>query len=490
MLAGSLMPVSASEAATIDTSEHVNLVCYFAGDPPQDIQKVQDKINERLEAEINATISFQFTTWTDTQNKYSMILSGGENCDIIFTAPWLQYYSMIQKDAFLDLNDLVDTYAPDLKEEIGERFFEETYIDGALYTIPNNYMEYMTGGIIYREDLRAKYDLPVPDSMENIEAYMAGIKENEPNMSVINPQCANYLPGMEREAGTNLDLASTGGLRTFYNDPHEIEEYWGSEDQIADYKKIKEWADAGYWAKDAIADAAEDPLPGFQAGETALVVGGVNFNKYITSRDSMADPSWELGYVSVADITGVTYPAASYHNGIAIPSNSENPERAMMAIDLLYTDEELNHLLMYGIEGDHYTIDENGYYVPADNNSAYGYEASNSWNFRNTNTILYREADMEAQEHYEHLSEIAAKTAYPYVNYCEGYSGVITETKNQKAAIEALQTEYITPLKYGMVDDIEGTVANFMEEAKKAGLEDVQAEFTELWNEYLESKGY
>lgn len=41
-----------------------------------------------------------------------------------------------------------------------------------------------------------------------------------------------------------------------------------------------------------------------------------------------------------------------------------------------------------------------------------------------------------------------------------------------------------------MVDDIEGTVANFMEEAKKAGLEDVQAEFTELWNEYLESKGY
>lgn len=474
-----------AEVPAIDTSKHVNLVCYFVGDAPQDIQKVQDKINERLEEEINANISFQFTTWTDYKNKYSMILSGGENCDIIFTAPWMLYYSMIEKDAYLDLNELVDEYAPGLRETIGDRYFEETLIDGALYTIPNNYEEYFSGGIIYREDLRAKYDLPVPDSMEDLEAFMAGIAANEPDMQVLYPKCANYLVNLE-----TAYACEQVGMVVPYNDVHDVQHYWGSEDQIADFKKIKEWADAGYWSKDAIAESTSDPLPAFQAGETALIRFGVNYNKYISSLTSMANPDWEIGYVSCADVNGVAFPSAPYHNGIAIPTNSENPERAMMAINLLYTDEELNHLLMYGIEGEHYNIDENGYYVPAENNAAFGYEACSSWNFRNTSLMLYRESEQETMKQFEHEREIAAKTVTPYVNHEEGYSGVLTETTNQKAAIDALVTEYITPLQYGMVDDIEGTVAKFMEAANAAGLEAVQEEFTGLWNEYVESKGY
>lgn len=365
------------------------------------------------------------------------------------------------------------------------RYFEETLIDGALYTIPNNYEEYSTGGIIYREDLRAKYDLPVPDSMENLEAFMAGIAENEPDMQVVYPKCANYL--IDLDTGYAFDKV---GLRVPYNDVHAMTNYWGSEEQIADFEKIKEWADAGYWSKDAIAESTSDPLPAFQAGETALIRFGINYNKYISSQSSMASPDWEIGYVSCADIDGVAYPAAPYHNGIAIPSNFENPERAMMAIELLYTDEELNHLLMYGIEGDHYTVDENGYYVPADNNAAFGYEACSSWNFRNTDLMLYRESEQETLKHFEYLGEISAKMAIPYVNHEEGYNGVLTETTNQKAAIDALVTEYITPLQYGMVDDIEGAIADFMEAANAAGLEDVQAELTTLWNKYLDSKGY
>lgn len=89
-----------------------------------------------------------------------------------------------------------------------------------------------------------------------------------------------------------------------------------------------------------------------------------------------------------------------------------------------------------------------------------------------------------------YLDSFAAKTAIPYANHEEGYSGVITEAKNEKAAIDALVTEYITPLQYGMVDDIEGTISKFMEAANKAGLEKAQNEAITLWNEYLDSKGY
>lgn len=475
------------ESTAPDTSEHVDLVCYFLGDPPDDIQKVQDKINEILEEKINASITFQFTTWTDAGSKYSMVLSGGENCDIIYTAPYIGYYDFMDKDAFLELTDLIDQYAPELWDAVGERFFEETYIEGELYTIPNNYTEYTTYGISYREDLRKKYDLPVPDSMENLEAYMAGVKENEPDMQILNPQCAEYLVKLDRALAYDKY-----GLQIPYNDVHDIQNYWGSDQQIADYKKLKEWVDAGYWPVDAIGSSSQDPLVDFESGQTALLLGGNNFSKYLNSKVKMAEqnPEWEIAYVDNTKFNGVTYPAAPYHNGIAIPTNSLNPERAMMAISLLYTDEELNHLLMYGIEGEHYTIDENGYYVEAENNAAYGYEASNAWNFRNTALMLERSSQQELSDYYKEMDAVASQTVTPYVNHEEGFNCVITENTVAETTINALTQEYLTPLEYGMVEDIEGQVAAFMEKAEEVGLSDLQDEVITQWNEYLESKGY
>lgn len=471
---------------TIDTSEHVELVCYFYGNPPTDIQKVEDKINEILEEKINASISFQFTTSTDAKNKYAMILTGGEKVDIIISATWLSYYSFIDKGAFLELSDLIDEYAPELRTAMASSFFEETLIDGKLYTIPNNYQEYTGNGILYREDLRKKYNLPIPDSRENIEAYMAGIKENEPSRWVLTPRCAAEVLNLDEPLAFEQ-----AGLRVPYNDVHNIHEYWGTQEHIDNLKILKEWADLGYWPSDAISNTV-DLTSLFTSGTTAMAIGGVNFNKYLSAISTMKDinPEWEIGYIPDSEITNVAFPAAPYHNGIAIPTVSENPERAMMAISLLYSDKELNNLLMYGIEGDHYTLDKNGYYVPADNNSGYKYEGSSSWNFRNVDVMLSRESDQQLLDYFAKMSEIASKTVTPYVNHSEGFNGTLKDTATQKAALDALSTEYITPLMYGMIDDIEGSIAEFMAKAEKAGLSDVQAEYIAKWNSYLESKGY
>lgn len=479
-----------NQTPAIDVSERVDLICYFVGDPPADMQKVQDKINEILLEKINATITFQHTTWTNTNEKYYMILSGGEQVDIICTNPWRNYYGLIEKGAFLELNDLIDQYAPELRSAVGENFFDLTYIDGELYTVPNNYVEYNTGGIVYREDLRKKYDLPVPDTMENVKAFMAGIKENDPTMQVINPQCANILVWLDKLYA--LKPADNAGINVPYNDVNDIQVYWGSQEHIDDMKQIREWALAGYWPSDAIGESTTNSLTSFEAGETALMVSGVNYNKYLSSASKMKElnAEWEIGFVDQAEFSGVTYPAPPYNNGTAIPTNSKNPERAMMAIGLLYTNEELNHLLMYGIEGEHYTVDANGYYVEGDNYAAYPYEGANSWAFRNVDYMLNRESSQAMLDHFAYLDTIAAETVTPFVNHSTDYSGVITETVNEKAAVDALKKEYLIPLEYGMVDDIEEGIAQFIDAANKAGLQKVQDEVVSLWNEYLESKGY
>ena len=53
------------------------------------------------------------------------------------------------------------------------------------------------------------------------------------------------------------------------------------------------------------------------------------------------------------------YVAVSVHAGgsmLAIPRTSENPERAMMFINMMHTNKELVNLLVWGIEGVHHEV--------------------------------------------------------------------------------------------------------------------------------------
>ena len=43
------------------------------GDAPADEQAVEDALNEILLEKCNATVDFQFSTWTDFQQKYSVV---------------------------------------------------------------------------------------------------------------------------------------------------------------------------------------------------------------------------------------------------------------------------------------------------------------------------------------------------------------------------------------------------------------------------------
>ena len=122
-------------------------------------------------------------------------------------------------------------------------------------------------------------------------------------------------------------------------------------------------------------------------------------------------------------------------------------------------------------------------------NSKYGYEASNAWNFRNADVMINRKENQEVNEIFAHMEEISSQMKYPNTNIQAGYSGVI-ENQNGSAAFYALIDEYMTPVKLGMVDDVEGAVAKFVEEAEKVGIDDLREEFLGMWKAYCEEKGY
>ncbi|UUZ85064.1 extracellular solute-binding protein [Paenibacillus sp. P26] len=171
-----------ASAGKIDTSKKVELQFYMLGDAPKDLPVIQDEINKLAEKDLNATIKFNYTSWTDWEQKYKPLLSSGQQVDLIFTAEWTQYQSYAKRGAFQPLDESLPKAAPELAKFVPKEMWDAVKIDGKIYTVPATYKEYVTNGFVYREDLREKYNLPKPTSIETYEAYLDGIKKNEPDM--------------------------------------------------------------------------------------------------------------------------------------------------------------------------------------------------------------------------------------------------------------------------------------------------------------------
>src|SRR5690606_38906709 len=102
-----------------------------------------------------------------------------------FTAEWTQYQQYAKSGAFLPIDDILPVAAPKLYEFVPQDMWDAVRIDGNIYTVPATYKEYVTGGFVWREDLRQKYDLPKPVDLASFEAYLDGIKKNEPNIQPV-----------------------------------------------------------------------------------------------------------------------------------------------------------------------------------------------------------------------------------------------------------------------------------------------------------------
>ena len=94
-----------NEDGTVDTSEHVDLKMYLIGERTPDFDEVYDKVNEVLEEKLNCSLSVDFLSWGEHGQKYSLLFSGGEDFDLIFTATsWAHYEQTVAMNGFKPLS--------------------------------------------------------------------------------------------------------------------------------------------------------------------------------------------------------------------------------------------------------------------------------------------------------------------------------------------------------------------------------------------------
>lgn len=174
---------SSGTESKASTLEPVTLKMYFIGEPQSDNDMVFEEINKHLKEKINATIEPHYLSWGDYQQRYPLLFSSGEDFDMIYTAAWAFYAETASKGGFYEITpEMVDKYCPLAKAALPATAWVNTQVAGKNYMIPqNNYWANHYGAFV-RGDLRKKYGMEPLKTVEDIEKFMAKVKENEPGM--------------------------------------------------------------------------------------------------------------------------------------------------------------------------------------------------------------------------------------------------------------------------------------------------------------------
>ena len=156
--------------------------------------------------------------------------------------------------------------------------------------------------------------------------------------------------------------------------------------------------------------------------------------------------------------------------GIAINAASEYKEAAMAWLDLVTTDEDIYHLLAYGIEGEHYQKNENGTIcLPEGCNSLAdtGYETSHYFTIGEIRNRLVWEAISNDPDYYRKLS--AHKNEAIYSNTF-GFTYDNRFVSTEVEACKKVTKKYLMALETGALDP-ETELPKFIAELKSAGID-------------------
>lgn len=170
----------------------------------------------------------------------------------------------------------------------------------------------------------------------------------------------------------------------------------------------------------------------------------------------------------------------------AISKSSEDPERAMMLLNLFYKDKELLTLFNFGIEGTHYVLKDGQIALPEGKTTEnVGYYHDIMWQVGNQMLNYTRVGeDPNKYQNYEKFNEQI--TANPSRIF--GFIFDPEPVKNELISIDNANKTFVDGLKSGQLDP-EEALPKMLEKQKAAGSDKVIAEAQKQLDAWLAENG-
>lgn len=304
--------------------------------------------------------------------KRNLILAGGDLPDAFFASYFTNADLLKYGDqgTFIDLKDLIDEYAPNLKKMMEEDPTIEkgiTFPDGNIYALPNmmekEFYSMRMGPLPWIDKTWLdRLDMEVPETTDEFYEFLTAVKENDPDTIPYGARGITYLInhlngsfGLNVTEGSVVDLDPNDDDLRFVPTSDEYREMLTYLHKLFDEELIAPnifTIEPDQFSSNAV--EGKYASIGFYTPHATLE--GENAEKFI-SFFPLKGPNGDQLY------TGIRSPLA-LNGQFVITDTNPNPAETMRWIDFFYGDEG-SRLMFLGIEDESF-VEEDGEYKYSD----------------------------------------------------------------------------------------------------------------------------
>ena len=470
--------------------------------------KVWTAFNEQLQQYVpNTTVEFIDVSFDEYSEKFSQVLASGEGVDLAWTGWLINKPQNIADGNLMPLDDLLAEYGQGIVDVLGENVVEiHRNADGNIYYLPSwqGLCGERRGWLVVTEIAELAGDTWIEDTEAALNKWRNNYSGIEDFQAVLD-QATKYLAAAKEAgklgAGINTGRAfgwsmyngmysflGVGGAEigiTYCDGTFTVKDGVAGEHYKLYAKTMADWYKEGYIRSDIMSvDTSTLTMP--KNGEITDTTYVFSCDPYLTEADqeaAIADAGMDMTYLPIEENA---YLILGGDTSYAIPYCADEPERAMMVLNTIYSQPDLYNTLIYGIEGEDYTKNADGTittsYVGASPTAddSYGIQrwiigsCKNALINNGTDPNYY--ADLEALE--------ATAQVNPFLNFTFDRTNV----EGICASILNVYYEYGPQIDNGVAgDNWEELYNNYMAARKDAGIEELVTEFQNQINAYIEA---
>lgn len=457
--------------------EKASLTIYFEGAEPVGMKEVLAEVEKRSAAELNINLSFQYLyMFTEAYYKeLQRIITSGENCDafMVMNDSRQSIESFVENGIAADITDLLPKYAPQLYSQIDNGAKDYVRVKDRLYAVPRVFPISQRLGVTVRNDLLQKYNITSISNYDELEAFLAIIKKNEPDLFALTTSFTSL--GLFAQVYGYAILDYQAGLVYKWDDKDMTIMAW---EQTPEYleaeNRLASWFKNGYIAPGHIIQT--DTIM-YKSGKWATIINGMGNTVYSNLRNLHDDESTNYTFTEFP-----LYPEAIAPKGppilysFVISQQSENKERVLMLLDWIHSSRDNYRLLRYGLEERDYTIVNGAISFPETIGSLddlfvnwFGGSSFMDMNLEGPYWMGDKSLDFTA-----YWEEICKNTEYPHhagfvPDYTPVYNCYMTRSStftdtvqrmNRSQYIPADSEEYIERMKKAGTDELVKTIQN------------------------------
>lgn len=339
----------------------VTLKVVVPGGKGANFDEVLAEVNKRLKADLNTTVDFTVIDFADINQKTNVMLSSGENVDLIFDAPWLHLDSMASQGFYEELSDLLDKYGPNVVKTRPQQMWDANKINGGIYGVPLGAAYTQARSVFIRKDLREKLKLPPIKTYDNLKAYLYAVRDQAPGITPliaggddVTYSWVNWL--IRDDTSVNIRPTNVFGasLMLYYkgNDGKVYNLFETKEPKIWSYiQDTRKLFMDKVMSQDVLTNKSSQAEMLFQNKVAASPQMAFGIPKPFNDQLKQVVPDGEFEAVRLFDLTpGSNLSNYKMDNFISIVKASKHKDRAMMFLDWANRQENYD-LLEHGIEG-------------------------------------------------------------------------------------------------------------------------------------------